>query len=303
LTKRGMGLLIDDRNAALELFNRVLTMDPDNSEVLGAIERLSRQRRWLRAAALGGGLMVVAVAGFILRENLRAGEEQAVAPAVAAPAPRMASRAATVPPQAPASARVSQGSAPAPDQPDQPDEPDDGDEGKQARPAGRAEKRERSGRRSTRVTADPAPSGRRVFTLNVSPVDSQYSIDGGAWQPIDGNRATIEVGPGESRISVRNRACCVDRDTVIDADRKAGTIDLPLRWLPASVTPRCDDPRAVVRIGSRSWRRNTRYTVPIKSVTGTEKVKITFFVDGTDKVDDQEVDVHYGESREVACSF
>ncbi len=78
---------------------------------------------------------------------------------------------------------------------------------------------------------------------------------------------------------------------------------MSLRWLPASVTPRCDDKRAMVRIGSRSWKRDSKFTVPVRSVTGTEKVVITFFVDGTDMVDDQEVDVHYGEDREVACRF
>ncbi len=73
LTRRGLACLAEDRNAALEIFNRVLTMDPDNAEVLAAIERLSRQRRWVRMAALGGGLLAIAVGGFFLRENLRAG--------------------------------------------------------------------------------------------------------------------------------------------------------------------------------------------------------------------------------------
>jgi hypothetical protein len=281
--------------------------------VLGAIERLSRQRRWLRAAALGGGLLAVAVGGFFLRENLRSAEGQAVTPAVAAPAPRMAERVAATRPPAPARAGAGGKTEPPPasasrseKEPEEPAKSDRGadepGEAKQARPSAGSEKRERGDRRSARAAAD-TPPGRRVFTLNVSPVDSQYSIEGGPWRQIVGNRATVEVGPGETRISVRKRDCCVDRDTVIAADRKADQIDLALRWLPASVTPRCANPRASVRIGRRSWRRNAKFTVPIKSVTGTERVTVTFFVDGTDKVQDQDVDLRAGQSKEVRCEL
>ena len=60
LAARGRERLVDDRNGALELFNRVLTMDPDNREVLEEIDRLSRQRRWVRGAALFGGVLLLA---------------------------------------------------------------------------------------------------------------------------------------------------------------------------------------------------------------------------------------------------
>ncbi|HKE13780.1 MAG TPA: serine/threonine-protein kinase [Kofleriaceae bacterium] len=298
LSRRGLDRLGEDRNAALEVFNRVLTMDPDNAEVLAAIERLSRQRRWVRVAAIGGGLLVVAVGGFFLRENLRVGptgERAAVAPAAAAAPLRADAGVAHV--TAASASQADAGAGPATPPPRAAEE--------RPRHPGRTE-RGASGRAAERRTAGesaPSEGGRRAFTLNVSPMDSQYSVDGGAWQAIEGSRAAIEVGAGEVRIAVRNRQCCVDGETTIPVDRKPGPIDVSLHWLPASVTPRCDDRRAMVRIGTRSWKRDSKFTIPVKSVTGTEKVKVTFFVDGTDKVDDQEVDVHYGEDREVLCRF
>jgi tRNA A-37 threonylcarbamoyl transferase component Bud32 len=296
LTKRGLARLAEDRNAALEIFNRVLTMDPDNAEVLSAIERLSRQRRWVRMAALGGGLLAVAVGGFFLRENLRAGAAatEVVVPAEAGGLPADAA------PVAVAVAPASDAGAVGPEVPVGP-----GDGARAGRDRQRSGTREPGYRRGNAGRdTDDEPGPRRDLTLNVSPKDSEYSIDGGPWQKIDGNRAPLSLGPGEVRVAVRNKDCCVDGDTVIAADRKAGgIIDVSLRWLPASVTPRCDDARAMVRIGSRSWKRDSKFTVPVRSVTGTEKVVVTFFVDGTDMVDDQEVDVRYGEDREVACRF
>jgi serine/threonine-protein kinase len=45
--------------AALELFNRVLTIDPTNEEVLREIDRLSRRRRLTRAVGLGSALLLL----------------------------------------------------------------------------------------------------------------------------------------------------------------------------------------------------------------------------------------------------
>ena len=290
LAKRGLTRLAEDRNAALEIFNRVLTMDPDNAEVLDAIERLSRQRRWLRAAGLGLGLIAVAVGGFFLRENLR--DRPSSAPVAVPPTVVAAAADAGAAPEV-AAARPDAGAAVRPPVASTGERPNGRD---RVRGSGDPPRRGDPG-------AEPPAGEKRSFTLNVSPKDSEYSVDGGQWRPIAGNRATLEVGAGEIKVAVRNKDCCVDGDTVIAADRKEGMVEVSLRWLPASLTPRCADRRATVMIGTRSWKRDNPFTVPVKSVTGTEKVKVTFFVDGTDKVDDQEVDVRYGEDKEVACRF
>jgi eukaryotic-like serine/threonine-protein kinase len=298
LSRRGLARLAEDRNAALEIFNRVLTMDPENAEVLAAIERLSRQRRWVRVVAIGGGLLAVAVGGFFLRENLRDGAASgrvAVAPPVSAGELGLVDAGAPQRGQPRADGTLADAGAEA--------TPRAADE--HPRHLARSERptSSRVAERRTSGEAVEGPGGRRAFTLNVSPMDSQYSVDSGPWQPIEGSHASVEVGPGEVKIAVRNRMCCVDGETIIGAEKKPGPIDVSLHWLPASLTPRCADRRAMVRIGSRSWKRDSKFTVPVKSVTGTEKVKVTFFVDGTDKVDDQEIDLHYGEDREVLCRF
>jgi serine/threonine protein kinase len=60
LSKKGKAELAARRTPqALELFNRVLTIDPTNEEVLKDIDRLSRRRRMTRAMGLAAGVAVI----------------------------------------------------------------------------------------------------------------------------------------------------------------------------------------------------------------------------------------------------
>jgi predicted Ser/Thr protein kinase len=64
LSRRGRELLAVDQVTALDLFNRVLTLDPDNREILGLVEKLSRRRRGLRIVALFGAVLALVAAAY-----------------------------------------------------------------------------------------------------------------------------------------------------------------------------------------------------------------------------------------------
>jgi serine/threonine-protein kinase len=302
LTKRGMARLDEDRNAALEIFNRVLTMDPDNAEVLSAIDRLSRQRRWVRGGAVGVGLLAVAVGGFFLRENLRAKAASATAvepgePPRAAPRPRTGPLAAVTPtgqetepadPVAPAVSTTGR-DRPVGKRPAQGgDEPRRGD--------GAARPRADAGPDSARPERSE-----RSFTLSVYPHDAEYRLGDGAWKRISGRTAQVAVGPGETHVVVRKKPCCDEREQVIAADQQGGSIQIELPFMPGAVRATCNVPGVNVQVDKKSARLGHWRTVIVDGTTGSKQVTVTFVGATPDQIDDQDVVIEAGVSKEVAC--
>src|SRR5688572_23518710 len=59
LTARGQKLLAsEDRSAALDIFDRVLTIDPDNAKVLAILDAVNRRKRLKQTALAGAGVCV-----------------------------------------------------------------------------------------------------------------------------------------------------------------------------------------------------------------------------------------------------
>ena len=300
LSKRGMARLDEDRNAALEIFNRVLTMDPDNAEVLSAIDRLSRQRRWMRGGVVGVGLLAVAVGGFFLRENLRAEGATAVQPgepARAAPRPQTGALAAVTPPPQPTQPASSGEAAVAPTDRDPPEE---------KRPAQGADA-PRRGEVVVRARADAGPGparperAERTFTLSVYPHDSEYRLGDGPWKKISGRTAQVEVGPGETRVVVRKKPCCDEREQVISADQPGGSIQIELPFMPGAVRASCKAPGVTVQVDGQSARLGHWRNVIVDGTTGSKAVTVIFVGATPDKIDEQPVVIEAGVSKEVAC--
>jgi tRNA A-37 threonylcarbamoyl transferase component Bud32 len=303
LTKRGLARLTEDRNAALEIFNRVLTMDPDNAEVLSAIERMSRQRRWLRATAVGVGLLAVAVGGFFLRENLRASQAMeasvVAAPPAAKPAPP---RSSETPRAVEVASATGEGDAAGPPAPtDAPRTATARRNGNGSRRGEAASAPEGSADRDAAPEVEPE-RGLRRFEVSVFPRGSELSVDGGPARKIAGPRAVVEVGPGASRLQISN-PCCTSEERVITPGEPGGPIHVDLEYRPGYVTPRCPDKGVTVTVAGESWELGREFTVPFdrKNMGGTAQVKVSFLLD--DRVDDQTAQVKYGEHKDVTCRF
>ncbi|HYU16262.1 MAG TPA: protein kinase [Candidatus Acidoferrum sp.] len=322
LTKRGLARLAEDRNAALEIFNRVLTMDPDNAEVLAAIERMSRQRRWLRGAAIGGGLIAVAVGGFFLREHLRVTAGSEVAEASAAPAelgrggagdrgpaagerPPAASRSQTVRAM---KREVQAGVDPPPERV----LPLGGglrrtENGADARPEAQA--RVAGARQADGKEADGAAEAggkappRRTFTLTVYPYDAEYRIGDGAWKALSGQTATVEVEPGEVTLVVRKPPRYRESERAIRPDQAGGTIDVQLLYASASVRAACRVPGAQASVDGQPLRLDQWRAVEVDPNSGTRKIVVEFVGGATDQLDQHEVEVEAGERKDVMCRF
>lgn len=309
LGKRGLARLAEDRNGALEIFNRVLTMDPDNVEVLRAIDRLSRQRRWVRGATIGVGLLVVAVGGFFLRENLRAGAigGTAVSKAEARPgAPVRRGAAAGGDIAGGVTAPGAQGPVARTEAPAARTGRDRAPDGK--RPASGADQPRRAEAAGAHPRADAGAGAaekpdkdERSFALSVYPHDAEYRLGDGAWRKISGRTAAVEVGPGEARLTVRKRPCCDEREQVIAADQPGGPIQVELPFMPGAVRARCKARGVTVQVDGQSANLGHWRNVIVDGTTGSKEVTITFVGATPDQIDDQTVVIEAGVSKEVVC--
>jgi tRNA A-37 threonylcarbamoyl transferase component Bud32 len=339
LSRRGRELLAVDKVAALDLFNRVLTLDPDNREILGLVEQASRRRRGMRIVALFGVVLaLVAVAYGIdllwFDDDERSATDDATRPEASPSAdeararagtaaridPASSTRPTTMEPTAPPlaaggadratadpSVHVSgpqpgpSGQNPGPGEPAGPGQT--GGPGEGTARAQRPSLPPVSDRTAQDAGAGPAPSpGLRSFTLNVSPLKSEYRVDDGSWNAIPRGRATIEVGPGAHVVEVRNTACCEsDQQTIAATDAGGGELDFTLGYLPAIITPQCPLPGVGVQIDGQSARLDRKHPIFMTRSLGQRPVVVTFFNQET--TDEHVVQVQYNETKVVTCAF
>jgi eukaryotic-like serine/threonine-protein kinase len=220
LTTRGSRLLATaDQAAALDVFDRVLTIDPDNARVLGILDRVNRRRRLRRLAGATAAFAVTAGCAYAIhrraqpdldappptlepaqlkidviavRNTLR-GRDVVVAPLDVAPPPDATPVAIATPAT-----------------------PDAGVD-------------------AAAAIAEPALA--RIIVAPAS--NSEVQVGDGDWQAVGPDGAlAARVAPG-STIRARNK-CCGDESTVLHAGQTEVT--LLLRFKAGFVVVECDEP-------------------------------------------------------------
>jgi serine/threonine protein kinase len=339
LSRRGRELLAVDQVAALDLFNRALTIDPENREILALVEQLSRRRRGVRLAALFGAVLTLVALAYGAKRLWLDEDANATAAGPAhtrssSPGPGEVQRARaraerTRPPVQPLGTGPGSGTAtplngtatarPAGEGPEDTSKPaaqhdgtpparnDHLDPGGPGGPGGPGRSSERPPRPPAHLPApgheaDAGVASRpRRFTLNVSPLKSEYRVDGGPWHAIPDGRAVIDVGPGAHVVEVRNTACCESDQQTIAATTHGGELDFTLGYLPAMITPRCPMPGVGVQIDGDPARLDGKHPIFMTGSLGQRTVVVTFFNEQT--TDKHEVQVQYNETKVVTCAF
>ncbi len=291
MTRRGRELLAENRVAALEMFNRVLTLDPDHPEVLREIEALSRRRRTTRMVGLAGAVVGFGALAYLARGWLAGGGEQPIpADAAATIAPIYGEADAGV-----ADAGARDAAPPIADAMPVLAPPD-------ARRLVHQPGNHRPPTRRADASVPIAPVSARRFTLVVFPRNSEYRVGAGPWTAIAGNRVTFTASPADRAVDIRNTACCEDvRRPLGDV---GGTIDVTLGWLPGEIKPTCTDSQARVQIDGEPTALDDVVTVPIGgSTTGQRSIEVVFYTADGKKFDKQQVRLRYRESKVVPCRF
>jgi serine/threonine-protein kinase len=293
LATRGRDALADSKAQALEYFDRVLTIDPDNEEVLGIIDRMSRKQRSARVVALFAGVAVMGALGFAAQRMWRSGDDgatpMALAPSLDAGPVAAAGLDASVAPRADAAAAMATGPA---------------DAATTAEVAVVRVKKNGDDKPPPKARPDAgvvAPAGpMRTFTLRVFPkTNAEYRVGTDAWKPWTAG-TVVEVGPGEHVVEVRNPSCCIQADEFITADMTSRWLAVTTPWMPAQITAICD------KTGARAALLDDDYLplgrarpVTIESINGERDVTITFLV-GDGSIE-KPITLKYGEQKKVTC--
>jgi serine/threonine-protein kinase len=285
LTRRGQRLLPDDRAAALDAFDRVLTIDPANAKVLEILERLHHRRR-LRGYLAAGGLALVLGGGvFAVRH--------ALAP----------------PPQPP---------PPLPDRPliipsfelflrevhSTPDDPPPHvialavDGGVDAEPPSRPDAR---GPRPLPGDAGAVGAALAPVIVRVSPPASEVRVGDGPWASAPSGQFIVDVSRGDVAVAVRNEACCEAEVRTLTATQAGTRVVIPLPFLAGQLVPQCDVPGVVVRINGQSARLGKPSTIPFGDTTNSRQTVTVEFVG--ERIDTQKVVVTPKAQLTVSCAF
>ncbi|HET7500859.1 MAG TPA: serine/threonine-protein kinase [Kofleriaceae bacterium] len=288
LTRRGQKQLADnDRAAALDVFDRVLTIDPNNARVIDILDGINRRNRLRRHAIAAAFVAVLGVCAWGVHRNAQ--------PPPAEPAPELVEHPGA-PVVAPREARVANLEVPA--------IPADagpvaiavvspvastaGDAGSSAAPPS--------------APADAAVVAAAVPTqIRVSPAkDAEYALGGGPRKPVpDDGIIHVELTVDTEIHLFSLSRCCQEESKVIQPGTDV-TIVMP--YLPGRVLPLCaENTAAEVRIGGVSANLGRTFSIPIGDSTDeTRPVEVEFLGDHLDPAPIKVI-VEAGKTREVRC--
>jgi eukaryotic-like serine/threonine-protein kinase len=285
LTTRGQGLLASgERSAALDVFDRVLTIDPDNAKVLGILDGMNRRRRLRQLAIAALGIAVVASCAYLVHRRSRPIDaELPDGPAIAhepsptirfaITAPDELARPVPLPDAAedvvaPSDARVTVVTPP----------PD----------AGAATASDDAGPAvvTTLVEITVSPAGGSRVQLGSGPFLDVPRREGFVMVPVD--RAT--------EVLVDNPCCRAVKRPITPGDT---SLDVRLEYKPGGVVATCDQPADLTIDGDR-WPLDRQKDIFFPGVLDAQTVELEFlFADG--RSDRRRISVRSGKIEKVPC--
>ncbi|MBK7534566.1 MAG: serine/threonine protein kinase [Myxococcales bacterium] len=287
LTRRGKAQLGKSHLAALDAFDRVLTLDPHNTEVLAALDRVALRRQVLRAAVALTALAALGGAWLLWGRPSRLDPVMPISPTQRLELLASSEVAFEDPPPA-ASAEVREPtSAPAVDA-------GPADAATASGPGGphRVEPR--------RNLEAPAIAPLAPVTLVVSPTGSEVRLGDGPWQHV-AQRLTIPLTAEDVRVTVRNDSCCEAQSRVLRAADAGTQVAISLDFLAAQIVPRCAVADVEVRVDGKMARLDGAASIPFGATTRTQRTVVVEFLG--ERIDRQQVIVHPAEQREVSCAL
>jgi tRNA A-37 threonylcarbamoyl transferase component Bud32 len=281
LTRRGQQQLADeDRAAALDVFDRILTIDPHNAKVIDILDGINRRRRRRTHAIAAAFVGLLGVCAWMIHRNAQ--------PPVAEPPPAATDHSAAVPIELRRTQVVHLEVPPVPDDA-APAEPD-------AAPAAPVAATVRSA-----PPVDAAPVAAVATRIRISPAkDAEYAIGDGPRKPVPGDGLIELELLAETEIHTYSLSkCCQEESKVV---QPGANVTIVMPYLPGRVLPTCGaNLDAEVRIGEVSANLGRTFAVPIGASTDEKKtVTVEFLGDRIDPTP-LKVTVEAGKIREVKC--
>jgi eukaryotic-like serine/threonine-protein kinase len=284
LTRRGQELLArDERAAALDIFDRVLTIDTDNDKVIAILDGINRRTR-LKAVALGLGFVaVMSVCAAVIHRRSQATELRPPAELGSGSWPThvaLVGSAYEPQPPPPADAAIEL-------------PPDDASpEGSGGNPTG-------SGGAVPPPTPDAPPAVVAELRVRVSPAQgSEVRFGEGDWALVPETGILVRPVERPMTITARNPCC----ETVAQEARAGmGEVELDMKFKPGRVLARCDYPDTTVQVDDKSASLGKPTPIWFDGTLDSRTARVTFI--GRDKVDTQTVQVRSGKTTEVRCGL
>ncbi len=300
LTRRGQKLLADgEQTPALDVFDRVLTIDPQNEKVLGILDGLNRKAR-LKTIAIGAlAIGAIAAGGYMIHKRSQPPVPQPppdpVATGTSAVLTGPSTQVNTVePPPTDIDAGVAVAVADAPGSASRPPNGSNGGGG------------------GTIVTpplldAGPAVEPPVDVTVTATVAGAEWRYPNGAWQPVTGKTFVVSVDK-PTTIEVQHD-CCQTVSIELDRTKKAAIASLQFR--PASLRPVCDAANVSVSV---KWTTDgterksyptvgSRVTIPFDKNATSRSRTVTVEFTNSEKTDPQTVTVEAGKTAEVKCAL
>jgi len=294
LTRRGQKLLGNGEQApALDVFDRVLTIDPQNEKVLAILDGLNRRAR-VKTVAIGAlAVGAITAGGYMVHKRSQPPEPQPP------PDPSM-----IVVHTGSASTQTSHVEAP----------PIDIDAGvavvaidaNPQRPTNGG-----SGGGSSVVVTPPIDAGvvdqPVEVTVRATVAGAEWRFPGGTWQAVAGTSFVVPV-TAPTTIEVQHECC---QTVSVDLDRGKRAAIASLQFRPAILKAVCAVPDAVVSV---EWKKNgeiqTRtpslgapMTITFDQNATNSSRSITVEFTNGEKTDSQTVTVNAGKTTEVKCAL
>jgi serine/threonine-protein kinase len=281
LTRRGHQLLeAEDRAAALDVFDRVLTIDPKNARVLELLDGINRRKRRKVHAIVGAFVAVLGACAWMVNRHSQPPRSEPPPPLVHADTPPVAPPHHVVTrlevPGVPVDAAVAE--APPVDAAAPPVVI--------ARPP---------------PDAKLAPAG-QVTAVRVSPAkDAEYAVGSGPRRPVPDDGVIHLELTAEVEVHVYSLSKCCQEDSKVVRPGADVTIVMP--YLPGRVLPACPaNPAAEVRINGNVANLGHPYAIPIGDSTDeTRPVTVEFLGEHVDPTP-LKLTVEAGKTKDVACA-
>ncbi len=283
LTRNGQHKLeANDQAGALDIFDRVLTIDPENAKVLAILDRINRRARMKTVLVAMAALVAIGGGGFLIHEKTKP-------PPPEPPNFDLTSAGMTTSHDL----RVSHVENPPP-MIDAAIEPAD---------ATRVSAIAVDARVEAAVPIDATVQLAAIpIEIRVSPSrDSTFSIDGGPPQRLSGTTFAVEVHDHPVKVEVSN-TCCQSKPLSLDrASDPKQTVSLD--FLPGSVLPTCG-PNTSVSINGVTATLGQKFLVGFEShATSSMKTVTVVFTGGTHASEDrQSITVTAGKPQDVKCA-
>jgi tRNA A-37 threonylcarbamoyl transferase component Bud32 len=283
LARRGQQLLDrDDRAAALDVFDRVLQIDPDNAKVVAILDGLNRRTRIKVGALAGAFVAVMGTCAYAIHRRSQATELQ--------------------PP-----AGLGGGSWPAPDptlrlayEPPAPPEPDAAVISPGEDDAALAGSGAYSGSGAPPPAHDAPPAAASAdIRVAVSPAQgSEIRFGDGDWAPVPETGVIVRAIDRPMTITARN-PCCEMVGKPVRVGQPEVVLDMMFK--PGRVLAICDAPETTVQIDEKSAPLGKPTPIWFDGTLDSKTAKVTFI--GRNKVDTRTVQVRSGKTTEVRCAF